>query len=146
LIKWPAVRQQLRASGESSKDAGKAWLAINAALLQPTAGKAWRAAFEAAETARCEAAVERLRAFRESPAGQQQQSYAQRIIDQLLMRPYLGLPGPREILGVGQNATPQQIKKAYRTLAQKWHPDREGGDAEQFIRIQEAYEMLKVFT
>lgn len=45
------------------------------------------------------------------------------------------------ILGVGRNATPEEIKKAYRKQAMANHPDR-GGDQEQFKRVTEAYEIL----
>ena len=38
-----------------------------------------------------------------------------------------------EVLGVAKNATPDDIKKAYRTAAMKWHPDRwvDATDAEK---------------
>ena len=45
------------------------------------------------------------------------------------------------ILGVNKGASEEEIKKAYRKLAMKHHPDR-GGDQTQFQRIQEAYETL----
>jgi molecular chaperone DnaJ len=51
-----------------------------------------------------------------------------------------------EILGVDRAATPDIIKKAYRGLAMKCHPDRNPGDkdAEQrFKQINEAYDILK---
>src|ERR1043165_4804597 len=52
-----------------------------------------------------------------------------------------------EILGVAKNASEDDIKKAYRKLAMKFHPDRnqgEGGKAaeEKFKEAKEAYEML----
>ena len=54
-----------------------------------------------------------------------------------------------DILGVPKNATEEDIKKAYRKLAMKHHPDRnqgEGDDAkkseEKFKEGKEAYEML----
>ena len=44
-------------------------------------------------------------------------------------------------LGVARNATKDEVKKAYRELAHKYHPDK-GGDAEQFKEINEAYMVL----
>ena len=46
-----------------------------------------------------------------------------------------------EVLGVSQNASEDEIKKAFRTLAVKHHPDA-GGDEEAFKQISQAYEIL----
>jgi len=46
-----------------------------------------------------------------------------------------------EVLGVDKDATMDQIKKAYRKLAIKQHPDK-GGDPEKFKDIQVAYDIL----
>jgi curved DNA-binding protein len=46
------------------------------------------------------------------------------------------------ILGVQPDASPEEIKRAYRKLAMEHHPDR-GGDADRFKQITEAYETLK---
>lgn len=45
------------------------------------------------------------------------------------------------ILGVQKGASKDEIKKAFRTLAHKYHPDK-GGDAEKFKEINEAYGVL----
>jgi len=45
-------------------------------------------------------------------------------------------------LGIGKGATPEQIRKEYRALAKKYHPDSRTGDAEKFKRISEAYSVL----
>ncbi|MCG7876765.1 MAG: molecular chaperone DnaJ [Candidatus Thiodiazotropha endolucinida] len=52
-----------------------------------------------------------------------------------------------EVLGVNKNASEADIKKAYRRLAMKYHPDRNTGDAaveaeEKFKEAKEAYEVL----
>ena len=46
-----------------------------------------------------------------------------------------------KVLGVGENADEQEIRKAYRKLSLRHHPDR-GGDAEEFKKINEAYSTL----
>jgi molecular chaperone DnaJ len=46
------------------------------------------------------------------------------------------------ILGVGKDATDDEIKKAYRKLAHKHHPDKSGGEEKKFKEINEAYQVL----
>lgn len=45
-------------------------------------------------------------------------------------------------LGVESSASPEEIKKAYRKLSLKYHPDKQGGDPEKFKKINEAYQVL----
>ena len=50
-----------------------------------------------------------------------------------------------EVLGVSKNSTADEIKKAYRKVAMKYHPDRNPGDhsaEEKFKEAAEAYEIL----
>ena len=47
-----------------------------------------------------------------------------------------------KILGVEKGASDEEIKKAYRKLAHKYHPDKAGGDEEKFKEINEAYQVL----
>ncbi len=51
-----------------------------------------------------------------------------------------------EILGISKDASADEIKKAYRKLAVKHHPDKEGGDESKFKEATEAYEVLKDTT
>ena len=49
-----------------------------------------------------------------------------------------------EVLGVGKDADDAAIKKAYRSLAKKYHPDMNPGDAEaeaKFKEVNEAYDV-----
>ena len=49
-----------------------------------------------------------------------------------------------EVLGIGRNATDEEIKRAFRKLAFKYHPDHNQGDktGERFKEVNEAYEVL----
>ena len=54
-------------------------------------------------------------------------------------------PDYYKVLGVGKNATDEEIKKAYRKLARKYHPDRNPGDKqaeERFKEISQAHDVL----
>lgn len=46
------------------------------------------------------------------------------------------------VLGVEKKASPEDIKKAFRRLAHKYHPDKGGGDEAKFKEITEAYSIL----
>jgi molecular chaperone DnaJ len=47
-----------------------------------------------------------------------------------------------DLLGVSRNASKEEIKKAFRQLAHKYHPDKKGGDEKKFKEINEAYSVL----
>ncbi len=47
-----------------------------------------------------------------------------------------------DILGVSKGASDDEIKKAYRKLAHKYHPDKKDGDESKFKEVNEAYQTL----
>ena len=55
---------------------------------------------------------------------------------------------PYKVLGVHYNATDDEIKKAYRTLSRKYHPDANVGNPnaeqaeEMFKQVQQAYDQI----
>lgn len=48
-----------------------------------------------------------------------------------------------EVLGVSKDASADELKKAYRKAAVKYHPDKDGGDEAKFKESSEAYDVLK---
>lgn len=47
-----------------------------------------------------------------------------------------------KILGVDKSCSERDLKRAYRTLSKKYHPDKATGDEQKFLQISEAYEAL----
>jgi len=47
-----------------------------------------------------------------------------------------------DTLGIDEDADPDEIKKAYKSKAQKHHPDKNGGDDSQFKQIAKAFDIL----
>merc|ERR1719317_1882059 len=60
----------------------------------------------------------------------------------LARRSFSADKSPHEILGIAQGASKDEIKKAYRKLALKYHPDRPEGDEAKFKQISAAYDQL----
>ena len=57
--------------------------------------------------------------------------------------------GPKDyygVLGVGRDATPEDIKRAYRKVAFDLHPDRNPGNADAVVRFKEASEAYQVLS
>src|SRR5205809_363254 len=58
---------------------------------------------------------------------------------------YEAMRDPYEVLGVAKTASPAEIKKAYRRLAKKFHPDQNPTDPkakEHFSEVNQAYEVV----
>jgi hypothetical protein len=58
----------------------------------------------------------------------------------------MGVDEALDVLGLPKTAAPQSVKKAYRKMAMRWHPDRNQGDKraeDAFKKVQAAYEALK---
>jgi molecular chaperone DnaJ len=56
------------------------------------------------------------------------------------------MKNPYNVLGVSSDTSDEEIKKVYKELARKWHPDLHNGDKkveERFKEINSAYEMIK---
>lgn len=52
---------------------------------------------------------------------------------------------PYEVLGIAEGASPDEIRRAYRRQALRYHPDRNPGDPtakESFLRVQEAFQQI----
>lgn len=47
-----------------------------------------------------------------------------------------------KILGVEKSASAEEVKKAFRKLAHKYHPDKQGGDEAKFKEVNEAFQVL----
>lgn len=47
-----------------------------------------------------------------------------------------------DTLGIARNASKEEVKKAFRNLAHKYHPDKKGGDEKKFKEVSEAYSVL----
>ncbi len=90
-----------------------------------------------AEEARRQAAGERAR------AGQRTRASANRGRRRAPQSEVLARREAARILGVDADAEQAAIRRAYREQVKEVHPDTEGGDTEQFQKLNEAYERLK---
>ena len=50
---------------------------------------------------------------------------------------------PRKTLGVGENATLEECRDKFKQLAKVYHPDVNGGNADQFLRLKSALELIE---
>ena len=58
------------------------------------------------------------------------------------MRKFEKVDRARKLLELGEEATLDEIKKTYRELARKFHPDKKKGDKKKMQEINQAYENL----
>ena len=63
-------------------------------------------------------------------AGDEEDGALVERIDALLARPDASTLPPWEVLGVARNADADEVKRSYRNLARRYHPDRNQGDDE----------------
>ena len=62
----------------------------------------------------------------------------------MVLADFQGVGRSRNVLDVGEEATPEEIKEAYHRLAKIWHPDRyQGASAEERARAQERFMEIK---
>jgi hypothetical protein len=87
------------------------------------------------EEARRRAEDERRREEAERSRAEEQW---RRAFEELLGRP--SRPPWYEVLGLSPTATISEIKRRYRELAKRLHPDREGGVAKLFVLVKDAYD------
>lgn len=52
-------------------------------------------------------------------------------------------PDLYEVLGISRDATPEEIKAAYRRASKAAHPDMQGGSTEAFAKVQRAWDVLR---
>jgi curved DNA-binding protein len=55
----------------------------------------------------------------------------------------LSIKAARGVLGVGPLASAGEVRRAFREAAKQAHPDRDGGDEQQFRRVMAAYQVLQ---
>ena len=144
---WRRYEQARRAAETSARDCADGWgrrPAVGLAERQERTrrGEAHWARFEQAEREQearyggWSEGQERRRQEEEERRRTEEQW--RRIFEDLLGRPS-GAPW-YEVLGLSPAATRADIKRRFRELAKRHHPDVEGGDAKLFVRVKKAYD------
>ena len=122
------------------KGFGDAWRRMTTERTAEAAEAAWEAAARMAASAW--AAWEAASAAARAAWGAAWAAWAE-ILDRAFTG-FVALPAPEQpfqVLGVGANASREEVERAYRLLASKHHPDR-GGDPSMMARINQARDAL----
>ena len=152
--KWAILRQHLKAHGESYREEGSvAWASIDSKTKENlhAMGVEYKAILDVIIEKQREAARIKWEAGAEERERQSEEfrkkyCNSDSTIDFESFLKNLHYSPKKQsdlsILGLNSNASKEDIKTAFRRLANKYHPDKQGGNQAKFIEVRAAYERL----